>query len=85
MHEEKHQELGRPCWFLLRERPQAGRFCQPQRRQADDLQGVGLTHSTLRAGEPSTWGRGQQWYVACKGNIDRTVGTENQCKPHYKE
>lgn len=54
MHEEKHQELGMPFWFLLQERPQAGRLCQPQRRRVDDHQGVGLTHSTLRTGEPST-------------------------------
>jgi len=28
MHEEKHQELGRPYLFPLRERPQVGRHSQ---------------------------------------------------------
>jgi len=36
----------------------AGRFIQSEKRMADGGEGVGSAHSTLRAGEPSTWGRG---------------------------
>ncbi|KJS82605.1 MAG: hypothetical protein JM58_14715 [Peptococcaceae bacterium BICA1-8] len=36
----------------------AGREVQSKKRLTEDLQEVGLTHSTPRSGEPATWGRG---------------------------
>jgi hypothetical protein len=35
-----------------------GKPTQSIKRMAKGYQGVGLTHSTLRAGKPSAWGRG---------------------------
>jgi hypothetical protein len=63
MYVEKRQELGRPHIFPAKER-RAGlrRVGMPSRNgeATDDIWGVRLLHSTLRAGEPSTWGRGQR-------------------------
>ncbi len=60
MYAETHRELGRPRWFPNKER-RAGplRVGKPSRNGevTDDRWGVGLPHSTLRTGEPSTWGR----------------------------
>jgi len=36
----------------------AGREVQSKKRLTEDLQEVGLTHSTPRSGKPATWGRG---------------------------
>jgi len=51
MYAKKHQELGRPCRFLSKER-RAGlsqvKFAERKARRLDDLQGVGSPHSTLR-------------------------------------
>ncbi len=54
----------------------AGRSIQSKKRTAKCLQEFGSTHSTLRTGEPFTWGRGRQIYAARKGNIIRTAGLE---------
>lgn len=35
-----------------------GKPIQSIKRTAEDFQGVGLTHITLRTGKPFTWGRG---------------------------
>jgi len=61
MSVEKHQELGRPYGFPTKERRAGLRRVGMLSRNGeatDDIWGVGLFHSTLRAGEPSTWGRG---------------------------
>ena len=50
MRGEKRQELGRPHGFLVTGRP--------TKRKADGPWGVGSPHSTQRAGEPTTGGRG---------------------------
>lgn len=51
MYAKKHQELGRPCIFLSKER-RAGlsqvKLAERNARRLEDLQGVGSPHSTLR-------------------------------------
>ncbi len=73
MYVEKRQELGRP--YRLLTVLCTGRSNQSEKRSTDGWQGVGSAHSTLRTGEPSTRGRGRQYYAACKGNIYRTCRT----------
>jgi len=46
--------------------------CEPKVRLFDDDMAVRFAHSTRRAGEPATWGRGKQKYVVYKRNIDQT-------------
>ena len=66
--EEKRQELERSFGFLGQPRRMTSAKANPIRK----LEGVRSTHSTLRMGEPSTWGRGGQKYAAFKGNMART-------------
>ena len=66
--EEKRQELERPSGFPR----QLGRMPLARANPIRKLEGVRSTHSTLRMGEPSTWGRGGQKYAAFKGNMART-------------
>ena len=61
MYVEKRQELGRPHIFPTTERRAGLRRVGMLSRNGeatDDIWGVGLLHSTLRTGEPLTWGRG---------------------------
>ncbi len=61
MYVKKRQELGRPHGFPIKERRAGLRRVGMLNRNGkvtDDSWGVGLLHSTQRAGKPSTWGRG---------------------------
>ncbi len=72
--EKDSRNLGDPT--CSQRRKPTGTPTQSKKRMTDGKWGVGLVHSTPRTGEPFTWGRDQQTYVARKGNMDRTAGLE---------
>jgi len=55
MKGEKYQELGRHPMVPVKELVGPN---QPKRRRSRNHKEFGSTHSTLRSGEPATWGRG---------------------------